>query len=142
MFLLALQKLVEEGAHFRRPVVFLAVPDEEAGSQGMRWFVEHYAGEIDPEWVWDEGVGGNRGLFGPQVLYGIAVAEKQVYQVRLIASGDPGHGSMPHDNNAAVTLLRAVDRVLSAPRPVHLTEITTRMFRSLPLGRNSRPHSC
>lgn len=134
MFLLALQRLVREGARFRRPVVFLAVPDEEAGSQGMRWFVERYAGEIDPQWVWDEGAGGNRGVFGPQVLYGIAVAEKQVYQVRLTASGDPGHGSMPHDNNATVTLLKAVDRVLSAPRPVRLTEITAGMFRAVAAG--------
>ena len=112
MFLLALQRLVREGARFRRPVVMLAVPDEEAGSQGMRWFVERFAHELDPEWVWDEGTGGYRGVFGPQVLYGIAVAEKQIYQVRLIADGDPGHGSMPHHNNATVTLMKALDRVL------------------------------
>ncbi len=134
MFLLALDRLIREGAHFRRPVVFLAVPDEEAGSQGMRWFVERYAAEVDPEWVWDEGVGGDRGVFGPQVLYGIAVTEKQVYQVRLTASGDPGHGSMPHDNNANVTLLKALERVLRTRRPARLTTSSKDMFRAVAAG--------
>ena len=49
-FLLALQSLLQEGVKFRRPIVFLAVPDEETGgSQGMRWLVEHHLSALDPE---------------------------------------------------------------------------------------------
>ncbi|HRY38531.1 MAG TPA: M20/M25/M40 family metallo-hydrolase, partial [Smithellaceae bacterium] len=96
MFLLALESLLQEGVKFRRPIVFTAVPDEEpGGDNGMRWLVEHYLKKIDPEWVWDEGSGGVKDVFGHGIMFAIAVAEKQIYRFRLIATGDPGHGSMP-----------------------------------------------
>jgi acetylornithine deacetylase/succinyl-diaminopimelate desuccinylase-like protein len=132
MFLLALDLLVKEGVHFRRPIVFLAVPDEEAGGgAGMRWLTEHYLAELDPEWVWDEGSGGLRGMFGERVMFGVAVAEKRPHDVRLIATGDPGHGSMPHANNAVVTLVHALERISHSPRPIHISDVTAAMLRTI-----------
>lgn len=132
IFLLALESLVKAGARFRRQVAFLAVPDEETGgTHGMRWLVEQHAAELDPEWVWDEGGGGFKDMFGPGVFFGLTVAEKQIQHLRLIASGKPGHASMPHDDNANVTLLKALDRVLSAPRPLRVNDITAVMFRTI-----------
>ena len=62
IFLLALESLIKAGVRFRRPIVFLAVPDEETGGEhGMGWLVAHHAAEINPEWVWDEGGGGFKG---------------------------------------------------------------------------------
>lgn len=131
MHLLALEQLIQEGAVFRRPVIFLAVPDEETGgSQGMRWLVEHHLDELDPEWVWDEGGGGFKGLIGERPMFGIAVAEKQIQHLRLVARGDPGHGAMPHDNNANVTLMRALDRILK-PRPIRINDVAAAMFREI-----------
>jgi acetylornithine deacetylase/succinyl-diaminopimelate desuccinylase-like protein len=41
IFLIALDQLLTEGARFRRPIVFTAVPDEELGGKnGMSWLVE------------------------------------------------------------------------------------------------------
>ena len=132
MFLLALDLLVKEGVRFRRPIVFLAVPDEEAGGgAGMRWLTEHHLAELDPEWVWDEGSGGLRGVFGERVMFGVAVAEKRPHDVRLIATGDPGHASMPHANNAVVTLVHALERILHSPRPIHINDVTAAMFRAI-----------
>ena len=132
VFLLALESLIEEGVRFRRPIIFLAVPDEETGgSAGMRWLTERYLAELDPEWVWDEGSGGLRGMFGPRVMFGIAVAEKQFRQVRLIATGDPGHGSMPHANNAVATLVAALDRIRRSPRPMHVNAVAAALFRAI-----------
>jgi acetylornithine deacetylase/succinyl-diaminopimelate desuccinylase-like protein len=132
IFLLVLESLVKAGARFRRPVVFLAVPDEETGGKhGMRWLVEQHAAELDPEWVWDEGGGGFKDMFGPGVFFGLTVAEKQIQHLRLIASGKPGHASMPHNDNANVTLLEALHRVLSAPRPLRVNAITAAMFRTM-----------
>ena len=132
IFLLALESLVKAGARFRRQVAFLAVPDEETGGKhGMRWLVEQHAAELDPEWVWDEGGGGFKDMFGPGIFFGLTVAEKQIQHLRLIASGKPGHASMPHNDNANVTLLKALDRVLSAPRPLRVNEITAAMFRTI-----------
>ncbi len=132
IFLLALESLIKAGARFRRPIVFLAVPDEEAGGKhGMGWLVAHHAAEINPEWVWDEGGGGFKGLFGPGVMFGLTVAEKQIQHLKLIATGKPGHASMPHKDNANVTLLKGLDRVLSSPRPLRVGPIAATMFRAL-----------
>ncbi len=137
IFMLALQELLKEGVTFRRPVVFLAVPDEETGGKnGMRWLVERHLAELDPAWVWDEGGGGIRGIFGENSFFGIAVVERQIQHLRLIATGTPGHGSMPHADNACVTLLRALERILSSPRPMRLNGVTAEMFRAL--GRGQR----
>lgn len=38
---------------------------------------------------------------------------------------------MPHEDNANVMLLKALDRVLSAPRPLRVNEITAAMFRTI-----------
>ncbi len=132
IFLLALDSLLKEGVRFRRPIIFLAVPDEEAGgSNGMRWLTEHHLAGLDPEWVWDEGSGGLRGMFGERVMFGVAVAEKRPHNVRLIATGDPGHGSMPHANNAVATLVAALGRILRHPRPAHVNPVTATMFRAI-----------
>ena len=131
VFMLALESLLKEGVHFRRPIVFLAVPDEEAGGSGMKWLVENHAATIDPEWVWDEGSGGLEGVFGPQVMFGVAIAEKRVQWLRLVATGEPGHGSMPHNNNANATLLNALHRIVSSPRPLRVNATAAEMFRSV-----------
>ncbi len=132
IFLLALESLIKGGARFRRPIVFLAVPDEETGGEcGMRWLVEHHADELNPEWVWDEGGGGFKDMFGSGVMFGMTVAEKQIQHLKLIATGQPGHASMPHNNNANVTLLNALGRVLANPRPLRVNAITATMFRTM-----------
>ncbi|MDY6878599.1 MAG: M20/M25/M40 family metallo-hydrolase, partial [Chloroflexota bacterium] len=131
MHLLALERLVREGVTFRRPVIFLAVPDEETGgSQGMSWLVEHHLNELDPEWVWDEGGGGVTGMLGDQPMFGVAVAEKQIQHLRLVATGEAGHGSMPHDDNANVTLMHVLERVLK-PRPMRVNDVAATMFREM-----------
>jgi acetylornithine deacetylase/succinyl-diaminopimelate desuccinylase-like protein len=132
VFLLALESLLKEGTTFRRPIIFSAVPDEETGgSQGMRWLVENHLAALDPEWVWDEGSGGFKGLFGPQVMFGVAVAEKQIQHLKLVATGEPGHGSMPHNNNANITLLSALQRILSSPRPLRVNATAAAMFEAI-----------
>jgi acetylornithine deacetylase/succinyl-diaminopimelate desuccinylase-like protein len=132
IFLIALDQLLKEGTRFRRPIVFTAVPDEELGGKnGMRWLVENHLKEIDPEWVWDEGSGGLKGAFGKDLMYAIAVAEKTVYQIKLTATGDPGHGSMPHGNNANVTLLKALQRIADKPRKLRADTSAVLMFKAL-----------
>jgi acetylornithine deacetylase/succinyl-diaminopimelate desuccinylase-like protein len=128
MHLLALEKLIREGRRFRRPVVFLAVSDEETGgSQGMRWLVANHLEDLSPGWVWDEGGGGFKGLLGDQPMFGVAVAEKQIQHLRLVATGQPGHGAMPHSDNANERLMRALERILQ-PRPMQINPVTAALF--------------
>ncbi len=132
MFLMALESLLKEGVRFRRPIIFTAVPDEEpGGDNGMRWLVEHHLKEIDPEWVWDEGAGGFKGVFGEKLLFAVAVAEKQIFRVKLTASGEPGHGSMPHAGSANLTLLAALKRIVDNPRPLRAGRAASQMFKAI-----------
>ena len=132
IFMLALESLLRAGTRFRRPVVFLAVPDEETGGKdGMRWLVEQHGERLDPEWVWDEGGGGFKDMFGPGVMFGLTVAEKRIQHMKLIATGKPGHASMPHNDNANVKLLRTLDRLLAEPRPLRVNSVTAAMFRTI-----------
>lgn len=131
MHLLALERLTREGHTFRRPVIFLAVSDEETGgSQGMRWLVDHHLEALSPAWVWDEGGGGFKGLLGDRAMFGIAVAEKQIQHLRLVATGQPGHASMPHDDNANDRLMRALERIRK-PRPIRVNEATEALFKTV-----------
>lgn len=132
MFLLAMEALVKEGVTFRRPVVFTAVPDEEpGGDNGMRWFTENHSDSIDPEWVWDEGSGSIKDVFGKGVMFAVAVAEKQIYRFKLIAEGEPGHGSMPHPDSANNRLLAALQRIIETPRPLKAGPAAAAMFEGL-----------
>jgi len=132
MFLIALESLLKEGVKFRRPIIFTAVPDEEpGGDNGMRWLVENYLTDIDPEWVWDEGAGGFKGIFGEKLLFAVAVAEKQIFRVKLTAAGEPGHGSMPHAGSANLTLLTALKRIVDTPRPLRAGQAASQMFKAI-----------
>ncbi|MBN1664370.1 MAG: M20/M25/M40 family metallo-hydrolase [Deltaproteobacteria bacterium] len=132
MFLLALELLLKEGVKFRRPIVFTAVPDEETGGDnGMRWLVENHLQSIEPEWVWDEGSGGLKDLFGQGIMFAVAVAEKQIFRLKLTAKGEPGHGSMPHPNSANVILLNALHRIIEAPQPMRAGKAAAAMFSAL-----------
>jgi len=93
--MLALFLLIQESVSLRRPVIFLAVSDEETGgSQGMDWLVRNHLDMLDPD-------------------------------------GQAGHGSMPHGDNANMTLMRALMSVVNKPQPVRINEVTERMLHVL-----------
>jgi len=132
MFLLALESLIKEGTQFRRPIVYTAVPDEELGGvNGMRWLVKNHEKTIDPQWIWDEGSGGLKDLFGTGIMFAVAVAEKQICRVKLTAHGEPGHGSMPHPNNANVILLASLQKIINSPRPLTAGKAAAAMFSAV-----------
>ncbi|MBM3140592.1 MAG: M20/M25/M40 family metallo-hydrolase [Chloroflexi bacterium] len=107
----------------RRDLVFLAVPDEEAGSRwGMRWVIEQRPDLVDAEYALNEGslpreVSGRR-------LFPIAVNEKFGSAIRLVAVGRPGHGSFVHEDNSMVRLARALVRLAEWDRGITFTPET------------------
>jgi acetylornithine deacetylase/succinyl-diaminopimelate desuccinylase-like protein len=112
--LLAFVRLKREGVTLTRDVILLAEPDEEVGgAMGARWMIANHYGELDPEYVIDEGGFGSRDLFAPnQLVYGISVAEKKIVWLKLRAEGVAGHGSQPNDQNPNDRLVRALTRLL------------------------------
>ncbi len=116
-----------------RDVIFFAQADEEAGSEfGMRWIIRNHPETVEAEYVINEGGGGTTELFGVQrPVYNVAVVEKGPLWLRLVAEGRPGHGSMPHDDNALDRLVRALYRVQTWERPMTVSPVLTEYFGRL-----------
>lgn len=121
------------GVPLARDLVFFAQADEEAGSEfGMRFIVREHPETLEAEYVLNEGGGGTTELFGVErAVYSVAVSEKGPLWLRLVAEGRPGHGSMPHDDNALDRLVRALYKVQTWERPLSVSPVLTEYFSRL-----------
>lgn len=121
------------GIPLARDLVFFAVADEEAGSQfGMEWLERHHPETFDAEYVINEGGGGVTELFGVErPVFTVAVSEKGPLWLRLIAEGMPGHGSVPHDDNALDRLVRALYKVQNWQREMAVSPLLSEYFDRL-----------
>lgn len=102
-----------------RDIIFAAVADEEAGcTEGSAFLVERHPDKVRAEFALGEG-GGFTVHFGGRRFYPLMTAEKGLCWVRVVAEGQPGHGSMPLERSAVQKLARAVDRLASVRLPAH-----------------------
>ena len=123
MQLLAVLLARRQGLPLRRDLVFCALPDEEVGSDaGMAWLCEHHPELVDVEFELNEGAVGQPGAAGEPALFPVAVAEKEMCELRLLARGRAGHASQPHEDNAALHLIRALSRLSDWERGLTFTE--------------------
>ena len=102
-----------------RDIIFMAVNDEEiGGTMGTRYMLDNHYDELDPEYVLDEGGVGSREIFvNGKLVFGISVAEKRAFWLRVTAHGIAGHGSQPHHQNPNDKLMRALNGLFSTPFP-------------------------
>jgi acetylornithine deacetylase/succinyl-diaminopimelate desuccinylase-like protein len=134
--------LARSGAELRRDVIFAAVADEEAGGEhGARGLVESRPdlfrdAEGRPAAAALNEVGGYSITLGGRRFYTIQVAEKGLAWTRLRTTGTAGHGSMPHEENAAIRLARAVAAIdaQEAERPARVTELVGGFLRTMGLA--------
>lgn len=123
--------LKRTGAPLARDVVLVAVADEEAGcGLGSKWLAEHRAEWLEGEYCLGE-VGGFSATVGETRVYPIMVAEKGFLWLRVTVSGPPGHGSIPHPDNAIVRLARIVDRLGSTRLPFHRHPVVDTFLKTL-----------
>jgi acetylornithine deacetylase/succinyl-diaminopimelate desuccinylase-like protein len=123
--------LKRSGAELRREVIFAAVADEEAGGEhGARGLAEQRPelfADADgrPAAAAINEVGGYSITIGDRRFYAVQVAEKGIVWTRLRTTGTPGHGSMPHDDNAAIKLAAAVTALAAdqAQRPARVIPV-------------------
>lgn len=117
-----------------RDVIFAAVADEEAGSNhGALYLVQNRPELVSAEYVIGEG-GGHTLHVGPRQICPIQVAEKGICWFELTAHGEPGHGSMPHPENAVVTLARAVEKLGEVRLPPHVLPVVEQFLQELAGG--------
>jgi acetylornithine deacetylase/succinyl-diaminopimelate desuccinylase-like protein len=118
----------------RRDVLFACTSDEEAGGhQGAGWLADHRPETLRAAGALNEAGGVSIEVAGRR-FYPIQVAEKGFEVYRIHVHGTWGHGSMPRDDNAAVTAAEAVTRLarpgeprVTSPMRRLLTEVTSAM---------------
>ncbi len=99
------------GVQLDRDVIFMATADEEAGGfYGAGWLVENRP-EIfeNVGFLLNEGGGGS--LMGGQTSFGVEVTQKVPWWFRLVATGEPGHGSRPLKQSSVTRLVAALERI-------------------------------
>ncbi|MBI3537493.1 MAG: M20/M25/M40 family metallo-hydrolase [Chloroflexi bacterium] len=131
MELMVMVLLAREQKKLSRDVIFMANADEEAGGIfGAGWMVKEHPDLIRAEFAINEGGGNGFEIFGRKI-FTVQTGEKGTARFKMIARGKPGHGSMPHSDNAVVKLADAVKKIGDAELPIHI--VPTAMLKQLPL---------
>ena len=129
VFLTLARQVRVSGVPLHRDVILAATADEESdANQGIGLLVKHHPDLLRAEYGLSE-FGGYSLYVSGRRFYPIQTAEKGNVWMRLRATGRPGHGSVPHDDNAVVHLARAIDRIARLKLPMHMTD-TARAFLS------------
>lgn len=131
MSAVVLAQLHRSQVPLKRDVIFAGVADEENGcTYGSRFLVEEHPDKVRAEYVLGE-VGGFTMHFLGSRIYPIQVAEKGIAWLKMRAKGRPGHGSMPHSDNAVVKLSKAISKLGKTRLPQHNTPVVERFLQRL-----------
>jgi acetylornithine deacetylase/succinyl-diaminopimelate desuccinylase-like protein len=116
-------ELSRSGATPNREVIVVMAADEEAaGDEGAAWFVDQHPDTVGlgegrpPPEVLCEGAYGLIGAF-PRPVIPIALGEKTAVWFELVSDGNPGHGALPPQRQALVSIAGAVKAVAGFGRP-------------------------
>lgn len=113
--------LKRSGVRLKRDVIYMAAADEECGGhEGADWVVEHCPELIQAEYALNEGGGSGLEINGHR-YYPVQTAEKGTVRFRIRTYGKPGHGSVPHEENAILKLAAILAQFTPNLLPVHFT---------------------
>jgi acetylornithine deacetylase/succinyl-diaminopimelate desuccinylase-like protein len=127
MELMALITAKRQNLALKRDIKFAALADEECGGKyGAEWVAENHYDKVSSEFCLNEGGIALRSEQGR--IYMVATAEKGVCWSVLTARGRTGHASMPHQDNAVVTMAHAIDRIARYRSPVRITKTVSRFL--------------
>ncbi len=121
------------GLTLHRDLTFMAAADEEGGSAyGTEFLDREHPDLFDCDFVINEGGTGAQEVFGVRrPVFHVGVAEKGPLWLKLTTLGTPGHGSVPHADNALERLVRALERVRRWERPYIVTPEVMAYFEAL-----------
>ncbi len=123
---MALIALKRAGLPLARDIIFLGVADEEVSSLGSEWMIEHQRELIArTEYLIDEG-SANLLEDGAVRLWGVDVAVKVPFWLRLTARGTPGHSAEPSRDAATHRLARALGRLADYETPLKVVPVAQR----------------
>ncbi|MBZ5601966.1 MAG: M20/M25/M40 family metallo-hydrolase [Acidobacteriia bacterium] len=113
-----------------RDIILLSESDEEAGSTGIEWMIQHQFSEIDAEFALNKGGYILETKDGPK-LFQIAASEKIPTRMILTSKGTASTAAIARADNPVVHLTRALTRLTDTEQPVRLTQTTRRYLRDL-----------
>ncbi|HCV22344.1 MAG TPA: hypothetical protein DGN59_02710, partial [Candidatus Latescibacteria bacterium] len=118
--LIVLFLLKRHNVRLNRDVLYAATADEEAGKgdHGPGWLLDHDPDQIDAPVILTEG-GGHDLTFEGKRFYTCQVGQKGICRLRLTMRGRPGHGSVPHADNAVTLLCAALAPLATTDLPLH-----------------------
>jgi acetylornithine deacetylase/succinyl-diaminopimelate desuccinylase-like protein len=133
MALMTMLAIKRHGIKLRRGVELMVNADEEAGGEnGAGWMVANHWDAFDPAFAMNEGGEATPNWLGSRgVTFRVAVSEKRVMWLRLVAHGKAGHGSMPNAENPNLILINALGRLLASPPPFRLSPVFDEAMRTL-----------
>ncbi len=121
MELMTMLLLKRIGVPLKRDVIFMAAADEEVGGHdGAGWVAQNRPELIQAEYALNEGGGFAFEINGSH-YHTVQTAEKGAARFRLRTKGNPGHGSMPHGENAILKLAEVLYRLGDRQPPVHFS---------------------
>ena len=120
------------GLPLKRDLILAAIADEENGfTHGSRFLVENHRELVEAEYGITEG-GAMTVYLGKRKIYPIQIAEKGICWLKMTARGQPGHGSMPHTDNAVCHLADALSKLARAGHlPIHITQPYKSMVKAI-----------
>jgi acetylornithine deacetylase/succinyl-diaminopimelate desuccinylase-like protein len=108
----------------------LSEADEESGSTGIEWLIQHAWPKIDAEFALNENGYITETKDGPRIFQ-VQTTEKIPTRIVLTAKGTAGHASLPRGDNPVVHLSRALIRLSEAEQPVRINPTARRYFREI-----------
>lgn len=129
--LMAMIALKRAGVPLTRDIVFIGNSDEEGGGSGAKFFTEQHPDLLrDVEYLLTEG-GDNPVANGVVRYYGVGVAEKRPFGLKLLVKGVASHGSRPTKQNPVPRLVAALDRVARWETPLRVLPDVDAYFRAI-----------
>lgn len=117
-----------------RDVIFCAFADEEAGGEfGAEWVWQNHRHLIDAEYAINEGGGSPLAIAGTTFL-SCQVAEKGSARLKLTATGNPGHASVPIADTAFKQLGIALERLSAWESPTIYVPVVRAMLQGIGEG--------
>ncbi len=130
--LMTLLILKREKIPLKRDLIFLATADEETGGKwGVEWAMAHFASLKEVEYALNEGGHILLNEDGVPDRYALSNGQKVIFQLRLKATGTPGHGSMPHSDNPNVKLIHALNSLTKWETPFHIIPTVKEYFNKM-----------
>lgn len=132
MHLALFTQIKDSGLTPKRDIIFLATSGEESGSDtGLKWLGETRWDQINPGFALNEGGGVIKNTPKGHTILFAEAGTKMYMDIKITASGEASHSSMPVSQNAVYRLSQVLAKLPRFNPPTRLTDTTREFFRSM-----------